>query len=103
VLRINTLRGGVSRGHSNPPHPQNPGENRDLARNKIPEKYRTVVNWFDQLEKVLEAEAKRADLLGHGSTLGQAREFVIARLPKTILPLAPRLEAEKSSTDYVII
>ncbi len=47
-----------------------------------------VIDWFDGLETTFESEARLAGLLGHGSTIGQAREFLIARLLKTILPTA---------------
>lgn len=47
---------------------------------------KTVVEWFDRLESVLQHEAKLSGLLEHGSTVGQAREFVVTRVLKTILP-----------------
>lgn len=42
--------------------------------------------WFDQLEKVLHAEAALAGLLGQGSMIGSAREFFVSRILRTILP-----------------
>ncbi len=45
-----------------------------------------VASWFDGLEATLEAESKLSGLLLHGSTIGQAREFVVTRILKTILP-----------------
>ncbi len=47
---------------------------------------KAVVDWFDGLEEVLATEAKLSGLLEHGSTIGQAREFVVTRILKTILP-----------------
>jgi hypothetical protein len=47
---------------------------------------RLVVDWFDRLESVLEAEATLSGLLSHGSTVGQAREFLVTRVLRTILP-----------------
>jgi hypothetical protein len=45
-----------------------------------------LVQWFDALETALEADSKLCGLLSHSSTVGQAREFVIARVLRTILP-----------------
>jgi len=45
--------------------------------------------WFDQLESVLHAEAELAGLLGHGTMVGNAREFLVSRVLKSVL--APSL------------
>jgi hypothetical protein len=45
-----------------------------------------VTDWFDGLEAVLETESKLGGLLDHASTIGQAREFLVRRVLKTILP-----------------
>lgn len=45
-------------------------------------------NWFDQLEKVLTEEARLAGFLGHGTMIGNAREFFVKRVLKTVLPPA---------------
>ena len=42
--------------------------------------------WFDGLEAVLEAESRLSGLLNHGPTVGQAWEFLVTRVLKTILP-----------------
>ncbi len=42
--------------------------------------------WFDQLEATLLQEAKQAGLLEHGTLIGTAREFLIKRVLKSILP-----------------
>jgi hypothetical protein len=42
--------------------------------------------WFDQLEKVLHAEAELAGLLGHGTIIGSAREFFVTRILRSVLP-----------------
>jgi len=47
-----------------------------------------VVDWFDRLETVLEAESRLSGLLAHGTTIGTAREFVVTRILRTILPPA---------------
>jgi uncharacterized protein DUF6602 len=47
---------------------------------------KVVMDWFDRLEAVLEAESQLSGLLDHSPTVGQAREFVVARVLKTILP-----------------
>ena len=55
----------------------------------------TVVEWFDGLEAVLEKEASVTGLLAHSSTIGQAREFLVARLLKTILPTGVHIGSGK--------
>lgn len=45
-----------------------------------------LLDWFDQLETVLEEEAKLCGLLNHSATVGQAREFLVARVLRSILP-----------------
>jgi hypothetical protein len=42
--------------------------------------------WLDNLEPVLEAEAKLAGLLGHGTMTGNAREFFVSRILRSVLP-----------------
>lgn len=49
---------------------------------------RALINWFDRQETVLAEEAKLAGLLSHNTTIGQAREFLISRFLKSILPPA---------------
>ena len=55
----------------------------------------SVVEWFDQLEAVLQAEAKLSGLLEHGSTIGQAREFLVSRVLRTILPTSVHIGSGK--------
>jgi len=45
-----------------------------------------IRNWFDTLEKVLEIEAKQAGLLEHNVMIGSAREFLVKRVLKSVLP-----------------
>lgn len=45
-----------------------------------------VKNWLNKLEPVLEAEAELAGLLGHGAMIGNAREFVVTRVLRSVLP-----------------
>jgi hypothetical protein len=45
-----------------------------------------LLNWFDGLERILKEQSSLSGLLAHGSTVGQAREFVVTRILKTILP-----------------
>ncbi len=52
-------------------------------------------DWFDRLETVLEAEANLSGLLNHGSTIGQAREFLVTRVLKTILPVGVHIGSGK--------
>ena len=47
---------------------------------------KTVIEWFDQLEGVLESEARLNGLLDHSTTTGNAREFLVTRVLRTILP-----------------
>src|SRR5262249_18853317 len=42
--------------------------------------------WFDKLEEVLAAEAQLAGLLGHGTMIGDAREFLISKVLRSFLP-----------------
>jgi hypothetical protein len=56
---------------------------------------KAVVDWFDGLEGVLHSEAQLSGLLAHGSTIGQAREFVVTRLLKTILPSSVHIGSGK--------
>lgn len=44
--------------------------------------------WFDELEKVLAAEARLAGLLEHGTMTGSAREFFVQRVLRSVLPPA---------------
>lgn len=54
-----------------------------------------LIDWFDALEGTLEAETKVAGLLDHASTIGQAREFLVGRVLKTILPASVHVGAGK--------
>lgn len=45
-----------------------------------------LLDWFDGLERVLQEQSSLSGLLDHGSTVGQAREFVVTRILETILP-----------------
>jgi hypothetical protein len=45
-----------------------------------------VMQWFDGLEQTLETESRLSGLLDHNPTIGQAREFLVRRVLKTILP-----------------
>jgi hypothetical protein len=56
---------------------------------------KAVIDWFDGLEAVLHSEAQLSGLLAHGSTIGQAREFVVTRLLKTILPSSVHIGSGK--------
>jgi hypothetical protein len=56
---------------------------------------KAVVDWFDGLEAVLHSEAQLSGLLAHGSTIGQAREFVVTRLLRTILPCTVHIGSGK--------
>ena len=56
---------------------------------------KVVVDWLDGLETMLEAESKLSGLLAHGSTVGQAREFVVTRILKTILPASVHIGTGK--------
>ncbi len=47
-----------------------------------------IADWLDGLESALEPEAKLRGLLGHGTTAGQAREFLVENVLKAILPPA---------------
>lgn len=54
-----------------------------------------IADWLDRLENALEAEVKLGGLLEHGSTIGQAREFLVKRVLKTILPPAVHIGSGK--------
>ena len=45
-----------------------------------------IRNWFDITESTLETEAKQAGLFDHPTMTGTAREFLIKRALKTVLP-----------------
>jgi hypothetical protein len=47
---------------------------------------KVIAEWLDGLERILESEAKLSGLLESGATIGQAREFLVRRVLKTILP-----------------
>ncbi len=47
-----------------------------------------IRNWFDKLEESLQADAALASLMGHGTLIGDAREFFVRRVLKTVLPPA---------------
>ncbi|MCE9529685.1 MAG: hypothetical protein K8T89_00870 [Planctomycetes bacterium] len=47
---------------------------------------RLVKRWLDQLELTLRNEAELSGLLGHGTMIGSAREFFVARVLRSILP-----------------
>lgn len=42
--------------------------------------------WFDQLEQVLHVQAELAGLLGHGTMIGDAREFFVTHVLRSVLP-----------------
>lgn len=46
----------------------------------------TTRKWFDQLEKALHTQAELAGLLGHGTLIGDAREFFISQVLRSVLP-----------------
>jgi hypothetical protein len=50
-----------------------------------------LVQWFDALESALEADSNLCGLLSHNPTIGQAREFVVARILRTILPASAHI------------
>ena len=56
---------------------------------------KTIADWFDQLESVLQAEAELSGLLSHGSTIGQAREFLVSRVLSTFLPAGVHIGSGK--------
>lgn len=47
---------------------------------------KVILEWFDKLEEMLQREAELVGLLSHSSTIGQAREFLVTRVLRTILP-----------------
>lgn len=49
---------------------------------------RVLRNWFDGLEQSLRGDAALAGLLGHGTLIGNAREFFVRRVLRTVLPPA---------------
>jgi hypothetical protein len=54
-----------------------------------------LAHWFDGLEDILETESKLSGLLDHNPTIGQAREFLVKRLLKTLLPAAVHISSGK--------
>jgi hypothetical protein len=56
---------------------------------------KVVMDWFDGLEATLEIESKLSGLLDHNPTIGQAREFLVRRVLKTILPAAVHIGSGK--------
>lgn len=46
----------------------------------------TTKRWLDQLETIIYHEARLAGLLEHGSSVGEAREFFVRRMLRSILP-----------------
>jgi hypothetical protein len=46
----------------------------------------TTKRWLDQLETILEQEARLAGFLDHGSSIGNAREFFVKRVLRSVLP-----------------
>lgn len=48
----------------------------------------TLTSWFDGLEEIMEREASLYGLFEHGATTGQAREFIVRTLLRSILPAA---------------
>lgn len=47
---------------------------------------KNVRDWFDKLDAVLTAEAQLAGLLGHGTMIGDAREFLVSKVLRSFLP-----------------
>jgi hypothetical protein len=64
-------------------------EQRVAMANKV------VMNWLDGLEATLETESKLSGLLDHNPTIGQAREFLVRRVLKTILPAGVHIGSGK--------
>jgi hypothetical protein len=56
---------------------------------------KVVMDWFDGLEATLETESKLSGLLDHNPTIGQAREFLVRRVLKTILPASVHIGSGK--------
>jgi hypothetical protein len=56
---------------------------------------RVLINWFDGLEATLESESKLSGLLDHNPTIGQAREFLVRRVLKTLLPTGVHIGSGK--------
>ncbi len=46
----------------------------------------TMKRWLDQLELVIEQEARLAGLLEHGSSVGELLEFFVRRVLRSVLP-----------------
>ena len=44
------------------------------------------IRWFDHFETTMESEAEQAGLLEHSSIVGSAREFIVKRTLRSILP-----------------
>jgi len=53
---------------------------------KSPHKKSIVQEWFDRVEISFSSEAHQAGLIEHSSTVGSAREFIIKKVLKSILP-----------------
>ena len=47
---------------------------------------KVIANWLDSQDEIITAEASLAGLLEHGTAIGNAREFFINRVLRTILP-----------------
>lgn len=48
--------------------------------------HEVLQRWFNCLERILHEEAELSGLLGHGTMTGNAREFLVNRVLKTVLP-----------------
>jgi hypothetical protein len=46
----------------------------------------TTKQWLDQLETIIEQEARLAGFLEHGTSVGDAREFFVRRVLRSVLP-----------------
>ncbi|QDV44099.1 hypothetical protein Enr13x_39600 [Stieleria neptunia] len=66
-----------------------PRQRRELGSIPPLEGQDSLLLWIDELAKVLQAEARLAGLLGHGAMVGNAREFFVQRVLRTVVP--PRL------------
>lgn len=47
---------------------------------------KTILSWLDGLEGMLAAEAAVSGLFEHGTMIGQAREFLVSRVLRSVLP-----------------
>lgn len=56
--------------------------------------------WYDQLELAIEVEAKQAGLFEHGSMTGAAREFLVRRVLRSVLPPAVHIGSGKVIDAY---